>query len=95
LLLSELINNCVVHGVAAARDAWIDVTASIFPRSVWIEVCDGGPSFRYEPRKPSPDAGSGRGLYLVQQLSSRWGISGRGPARVWFELARARLPSWF
>jgi anti-sigma regulatory factor (Ser/Thr protein kinase) len=88
LLLSELINNCVLHGAAAAPDAWIDVTASILPRSVWIEVCDGGPTFQHEPRKPSPDSGSGRGLYLVEQLSSRWGISPRGTARVWFELPR-------
>jgi anti-sigma regulatory factor (Ser/Thr protein kinase) len=90
LLLSELINNCVLHGAAANPDARIDVTASIFPQSVWIEVCDGGPTFQHKPRKPSPDSYSGRGLYLVEQLSSRWGISPRGAARVWFELPRAR-----
>jgi anti-sigma regulatory factor (Ser/Thr protein kinase) len=86
LLLSELINNCVLHGVAAGPEAWIDITASIFPHSLRVEVTDGGPSFHHEPRAPSTEVETGRGLYLVQRLASRWGISGRGPARVWFEL---------
>jgi anti-sigma regulatory factor (Ser/Thr protein kinase) len=91
LLLSEVINNCVLHGVAAHPHVWIEVTASILSQSLWIEVCDGGPTFQHKPRKPSPDADSGRGLYLVESLSSRWGISERGPARVWFELPRRCL----
>ena len=89
LLASEVVNNCVLHGAAAAPEAWIDVTASLFPHCVRIEVCDGGPAFRHVPRTPSDDEGSAVGLYLVEQLSGRWGISERGTARVWFELARA------
>jgi anti-sigma regulatory factor (Ser/Thr protein kinase) len=89
LLLSELVNNCVLHGVAGRPGAWIDVTVSIFPRAVWIEVCDGGPSFRHRAMAAATEAVSGRGLYLVDQLSARWGISGHRRARVWFELDRA------
>jgi anti-sigma regulatory factor (Ser/Thr protein kinase) len=88
LLLSELINNCVVHGAAAAPGTWIDVSASIFPQAFRAEVSDGAPAFRHIPGRPPTDEGSGRGLYLVEQLSSRWGISERGRSRVWFELAR-------
>src|SRR6476661_915373 len=50
LLLSELINNCVLQDRAARPDVWIDVTASILSRTLWIEVCDGGPSFQHKPR---------------------------------------------
>lgn len=88
LLMSELITNCVLHGAAAEPDAWIDVTAATFPQTLRIEVSDGGPAFRHDPVLPAPEAGSGRGLYLVEQLSSRWGLSARGTARVWFELPR-------
>ena len=86
LLLSELVNNCVLHGAAAGPDALIHITASAFPHVLWVEVCDGGPSFRHVPEEPPPEAESGRGLYLVQQLASQWGISENGAARVWFEL---------
>ena len=89
LLLSELINNCVLHGAARQPGAWIDITVSLFPRVLWVEVCDGGPSFRHEPRPAPADALTGRGLYLVDQLSFRWGISDHRPARVWFELHRS------
>jgi anti-sigma regulatory factor (Ser/Thr protein kinase) len=89
LLLSELINNCVLHGSAARPGAWIDVTASIFPESVSVAVSDGGPAFQHEPRPASEDSESGRGLNLVEQLASRWGVSERGSARSWFELSRA------
>jgi anti-sigma regulatory factor (Ser/Thr protein kinase) len=89
LLVSELVNNCVLHGAAAGPEVWIDVTASLFPRCLWIEVSDGGPAFKHQPRAPSGDADSGRGLYLVEQVARRWGISARGTARVWFELPRA------
>jgi anti-sigma regulatory factor (Ser/Thr protein kinase) len=89
LLLSELVNNCVLHGAARRPGAWIDIAVSIFPQALWVEVCDGGPSFRHQPSPPSTAARAGRGLYLVDQLSTRWGISESGRARVWFELQRA------
>ena len=88
LLLSELVTNCVVHGAATHPGAWIDISSSLFPQAIWIEVSDGGPTFRYRPRPAAPDGLSGRGLWLVEQLSSHWGISDREPASVWFELAR-------
>jgi anti-sigma regulatory factor (Ser/Thr protein kinase) len=88
-MLSELINNCVLHGVAARPEAWIDIAASIFQYSVKVEVCDGGPAFQHEPHAPNPaDVGPGP-LPLVEQLASRWGMSEHGRARVWFELPRA------
>jgi anti-sigma regulatory factor (Ser/Thr protein kinase) len=88
LLMSELVNNCVLHGVSGRPDAWIEVAASTHPHCLWVEVSDGGPAFMHVPSAPSPEAVAGRGLYLVEELSSRWGISGQDSASVWFELAR-------
>ena len=89
LLLSELVNNCVLHGAAAQPGTWIDITASVFPQTLRIEVSDGGPSFQHEALMPPADQDSGRGLYLVEQMATRWGISERGRTRVWFELPRS------
>jgi anti-sigma regulatory factor (Ser/Thr protein kinase) len=89
LLLSELVNNCVLHGVASRPGARIDITASLFTHVLWVEVSDGGASFHYQPRLASPEELAGRGLYLVEQLSTSWGISGGHRASVWFELQRA------
>lgn len=90
LLLSELVNNCVVHGAAARPGTWIDVAISLFPHAIRVEVSDPGPAFRHVPRLPPADEGCGRGLYLVEQLASRWGVGERGRSRVWFELSRLR-----
>jgi anti-sigma regulatory factor (Ser/Thr protein kinase) len=88
LLLSELINNCVLHGAAGDPGARIDVTASIFPHVLSVEVTDGGRTFKRASLLPSAESDSGRGIFLVEQMSSRWGMSDRGTARVWFELPR-------
>src|SRR3954453_6191027 len=87
LLLSEVVTNCVLHGAASAPGSSIEVFASIFPHVLWVEVSDGGPAFKHVPRLPSADVDSARGLYLVQQVASGWGITTRdAAASVWFEL---------
>jgi anti-sigma regulatory factor (Ser/Thr protein kinase) len=89
LLLSELVTNCVLHGAASRPGVWIDVTVSLFPRVLSVEVSDGGPSFDHQSSQAPAEAVAGRGLYLVDQLSARWGIGGGRRGRVWFELRRA------
>ena len=89
LLLSELVTNCVLHGAASSPEVSIDITLSLFPHALSVEVSDGGPSFHYKPKPTPAKPGGGQGLYLVDQLSTRWGISGRAQAHVWFEVQRA------
>ena len=89
LLLSELVTNCVQHGAASHPGTWIDIRVSLFPHVLWVETSDGGARFHHQPGPAPAEAVTGRGLYLVDQLSTRWGISGRHRARVWFELQRA------
>ena len=51
-------------------------------------VTDPGPGFEATPREPGDDPGSGWGLFLVEQLSDRWGVELAGGTSVWFEIDR-------
>lgn len=86
LLVSEVVTNAVRHGGGADGHA-IDMSVRVDERRVRVEVADDGPGF--DPDLPSPTMfqESGWGLFLVRQLSDRWGAerTGRG-ALVWFEI---------
>ena len=49
-----------------------------------VEVADRGPGF--DPRLADDRAGSGWGLYLVDQLADRLGVSRTDGTTVWFEI---------
>ena len=71
LLVSELINNAVLHGGAAANDK-VTLRISVAPERVRVEVSDAGVGFRrVDPQRPSPDGTGGYGLVLVEMLASR------------------------
>ena len=58
-------------------------------RALRIEVCDSGQRLRgHRARSPIPPARPGWGLYLVRELSDRWGVERSPQTRVWFELDR-------
>jgi anti-sigma regulatory factor (Ser/Thr protein kinase) len=83
LLVSELVGNVVLH---AGTDA--DVVVRRSAGRVRVEVVDG--SSQLPVRKLYSDtATTGRGLALVEKLSTRWGAetSSGGGKSVWFELA--------
>ena len=81
LLTSELVTNAVVHATTAFR---LDVVAE--GAVVRVSVCDGGAG-EAAAGHPRDAAEHGRGLQLVEALSSRWGTEGVvGGKRVWFEL---------
>ncbi len=80
LLTSELITNALLHTEGGAV-----VTAWVTDR-LRVEVRDCAER-RPEPREPSADGTSGRGLMLVRALSDAWGIRSEGGGKcVWFEL---------
>jgi two-component sensor histidine kinase len=85
LLVSELVTNSVRHAALEAGDL-VKVKAQGFESSIRVEVNDAGSGFA--PRRPSADLTriGGWGLYLVEQLASRWGIVNDPSTRVWFEL---------
>jgi anti-sigma regulatory factor (Ser/Thr protein kinase) len=89
LVLSEVVTNAVRYAPGP-----IDLTMSHSAGVLRIDVSDNAHDLG--PRRPPatveqlrPDAEGGRGLFLVEALSQRWGttpISGDGKL-VWFEIA--------
>jgi anti-sigma regulatory factor (Ser/Thr protein kinase) len=85
LLASELVTNALLYAqgrivvrVAPLEDAWR------------VTVHDGSPT-EVRPRHVGVEATSGRGLALVEQLSTAWGVEhdDEQGKEVWFEVPRA------
>jgi anti-sigma regulatory factor (Ser/Thr protein kinase) len=88
LLVTELVANSVRH----ARAGNVDLRVVVTRPSVWLEVTDGGAGFDVgeATRRAAQAQDSGWGLFLVERLADRWGVSlGDEGTRVWFELRRA------
>lgn len=85
LLVSELVSNAVRHGRP-------DVTlrVSLHPPLIGVSVEDAGagvPSTRIRP--PDLETAGGRGLMIVDRMSSSWGVIPTDPPpgkTVWFRL---------
>lgn len=84
ILVSELVTNSVLH---AGLPAGARIVVQAGPGSgggVRIEVCDEGGRFGRE--SASPDRrGRGRGLKIVEALSTSWGVHHDGHTRTWAE----------
>jgi anti-sigma regulatory factor (Ser/Thr protein kinase) len=82
LLVSELVTNAVIHaGLSADEEVELRITANGRLR---VEVSDRGGG---DPAvADSVERDGGRGLLLVEALSSRWGMEGDDGTRAWFEL---------
>jgi len=84
LLVSELVTNGVRHTDQGPK-GWVNLRIRWDAGTVRVEVTDPGPGFG-EVRTPTIYQESGWGLYLVEQVASRWGVD-RGRANtVWFEI---------
>ncbi len=85
LLSSELVTNAVVHAHSP-----VEVEAAYDDsEGLRIDVYDRSPGeLNPHPREPSEAAEGGRGLAIVAELASRWGVDPVAPGkRVWFMLA--------
>lgn len=83
LLTSEAVTNALLH---AGNRALLTVTAA--SEGLLVEVEDEGPLLPDHPLAPDPDALGGRGLHIVDELSSGWGSYPHGHGKVvWFHLA--------
>jgi anti-sigma regulatory factor (Ser/Thr protein kinase) len=92
LLVSELVTNCVKHARVGPEES-IELRVDIADDHVKVSVRDSGPGFEPPERAPSEEAaeaGSGWGLFLVEQLSQSWGVEREQGANVWFQLPRRR-----
>jgi anti-sigma regulatory factor (Ser/Thr protein kinase) len=93
LVASELVTNAIRHGPHEGN-AWVRLHVEAMHGAIRLEVDDSGDGFRPPPTgKAADDAEvgavpeSGWGLFLVDRLSRRWGVEGKGGTRVWCELA--------
>jgi anti-sigma regulatory factor (Ser/Thr protein kinase) len=87
LLVSELVTNAIRHAGLSDADV-ITLVLEIDDRGLRIEVRDPGPGFELAEPTPDPARPSGWGLYLVRELSDRWGVERDHETLVWFELDR-------
>jgi anti-sigma regulatory factor (Ser/Thr protein kinase) len=92
LLVSELVTNCVKHADVGPEES-IVLTVDMHDQRVRVAVRDEGPGFeppQTPPSEQAAEAGSGWGLFLVDQLALEWGVERDAGATVWFELQRQR-----
>jgi anti-sigma regulatory factor (Ser/Thr protein kinase) len=83
LLATELVSNAVRHGGADdGQTVVLHLAAS--PHCLRVEVCDPGRGF--EPGRPAPYGEGGYGLFLVNEVANRWGVSHGDGNCAWFEL---------
>jgi integral membrane sensor domain MASE1/anti-sigma regulatory factor (Ser/Thr protein kinase) len=87
LLVSELVTNSIRYADAPAT-AGVELYGAVFRDRVRVEVTDDGPGFEPRPRTPDADSRSGWGLYLVDQLADRWGVTSGDTGGAWFEIDR-------
>ena len=84
LLVSELVTNAVLHARSRSR-----LTIDSNGERVRVTVEDES-AVAPRLREYGPEAATGRGVLLVDRLSTNWGVDfDDGGKRVWFELAVA------
>jgi anti-sigma regulatory factor (Ser/Thr protein kinase) len=83
LLTTELVSNAVRHGGAGDQEVVVLHLATA-PGCLRVEVCDRGAGF--QAGRPTPYGEGGYGLFLVSEVSSRWGVSRDDGNCAWFEL---------
>ena len=82
LCLSEVVTNAVLHAGPP-----IIVTGGVVDTKVRVEVTDGS---KVAPvaRRPGHSSPTGRGLMLLDHLTSAWGVEISSDGKtVWFEIA--------
>jgi CheY-like chemotaxis protein len=84
LLTSELVTNVVAHARTTCH-----LGVELFPDVVRVSVSDAD-ARPLAPRDADDSAESGRGLALLEMLSSNWGVINRATGKtVWFEVPRS------
>src|SRR4051812_25113010 len=88
LLTTELVTNAVVHAGVGEADT-IELRVAAERDRVRVAVTDPGGDDTPVVQDLDPETPGGMGLFLVEQISSSWGVE-RAPVggkSVWFELA--------
>src|SRR5919108_190330 len=73
LLVSELVTNSIRHA-DLQRGQWVDLHVRHAEGIVRVEVTDPGHGFSLATQRHSVRGGVGWGLFLMDQIASRWGV---------------------
>ena len=83
LVLSELLSNAIRHA-RPLHGSWLRVAWSVDGESIEVAVTDGGGPTRPRPAHASRSSLGGRGISIIEQLSSTWGVRATdGMLTVW------------
>jgi anti-sigma regulatory factor (Ser/Thr protein kinase) len=83
LVATEIVTNAVRHGTPGAA---LLIAATPKPEFICVQVTDEGPGFVPRPGAMGSDEHGGFGLFIVEQLTRRWGVTREDRrTRVWFE----------
>jgi anti-sigma regulatory factor (Ser/Thr protein kinase) len=84
MAVTEVVSNAVRHS-GASEDVVLSLTAK--DEYLCVRVTDGGSGLVPQPGAMATEPGAGFGLFLVEQLTRRWGMTREDDkTRVWFEL---------
>jgi anti-sigma regulatory factor (Ser/Thr protein kinase) len=94
LVLSELLSNAIRHA-RPLHGSCLRVAWSVDGESIEVAVSDGGSPTRPRPAHASRSSLGGRGINIIEHLSSTWGVrDDDGMLTVWAILsARAHQPA--
>ncbi len=73
LVVSELLSNAILHAMPLPGRQ-VEVAWALAGDCVEVAVSDGGSFTRPRPAQPSLFSITGRGLAIVEHLSTRWGV---------------------
>ena len=83
LVISEVVTNAVRHGQPGGQ---ILLAATPKDDYLCVQVTDEGRGFVHSPGAMASEPGGGFGLFLVEKLTRRWGMTRENTrTRVWFE----------
>jgi anti-sigma regulatory factor (Ser/Thr protein kinase) len=83
LVISEIVTNAVRHGHPGGE---ILLAATPKDDFLCVQVTDEGRGFVHSPGAMASEPGGGFGLFLVEKLTRRWGMTRENTrTRVWFE----------
>jgi anti-sigma regulatory factor (Ser/Thr protein kinase) len=89
LLTSELVTNAMLHTSSGGSQGAVTVVVIDGPGALMVEVIDDGSPYTGPEVQGDRYASQGHGLFLVEQLASRWGyLRDAAGTTVWFELDR-------
>ena len=83
LVMTEITTNAVRHG---SQGGALTLAATPKPEFLCVQVTDDGEGFVPHPGAMTSDENGGFGLFIVERLTRRWGMTRENRrTRVWFE----------